>query len=101
MFSTAYIRHAQEEGSDKNKWQSRTLKCILVGSCPKLDALLFFHPQTKKLLTCGEVTDLIHLLQLAPNLERNTQESSSSPPRVMKHAITRVHHMRKEQKDMW
>ena len=54
MFSIAYIRQHREDGKDINSWKSKSLKCIAVGSCPKSDGLIFYHPPSKQLLTCGD-----------------------------------------------
>ena len=53
MFSTSYIKYIREDGKVKNKWASRSLKCIVVGTCPKSDGLLFYHPTSKQTITCG------------------------------------------------
>ena len=53
MFSAAYIKYMREDGKVKNKWASRSLKCIVVGTCPKSDGLLFYHPGSKQIITCG------------------------------------------------
>jgi hypothetical protein len=55
IFCTSYIKqHRKTGGSHKNKWLNRTLKCILVGKCPKSDSLLFYHPPSKQTLSCSE-----------------------------------------------
>jgi hypothetical protein len=54
VFSIAYIRQHQEDGQDKNKWSSKSLKCILVGKCNKSDSLLFYHPPSKQTLSCAD-----------------------------------------------
>jgi deoxyuridine 5'-triphosphate nucleotidohydrolase len=54
MFSTAYIKQVREQGTGKNKWSSQSLKCIVVGQCPDSNGLLFYHPQSKQTLTCGD-----------------------------------------------
>ena len=54
MFSVAYIRQHRSNNKDINSWSSKTLKCILVGKCPKSDALIFHHPPSKQTLTCGD-----------------------------------------------
>ena len=51
MFATAYIKHAREDGADKNKWKTKSLKCILVGKCPYSDSLQFFHPPSKQIIS--------------------------------------------------
>ena len=52
MFSTAYIKQNRETGGHhKNKWRSKTLKCILVGTDNKSDGFLFYHPPSKQILT--------------------------------------------------
>jgi hypothetical protein len=53
MFSVAYIKYAREGGGVKDKWKSRSLKCIAVGSCNKSNGLLFYHPPSKQIITCG------------------------------------------------
>jgi hypothetical protein len=54
MFSVAYIKHSREHGNESNKWKSKSLKCIAVGQCSQSDGLVFYHPPSKQLLTCGE-----------------------------------------------
>lgn len=54
LFSIAYIRQHKENGQDKNKWTSKSLKCILVGKCGKSNSLLFYHPPSKQTLSCGD-----------------------------------------------
>jgi deoxyuridine 5'-triphosphate nucleotidohydrolase len=54
LFSIAYIRQHREEGQDKNKWTSKSLKCVLVGKCNKSDSLLFYHPPSKQTLSCSD-----------------------------------------------
>jgi deoxyuridine 5'-triphosphate nucleotidohydrolase len=53
MFSTAYIKYLREGGKVKDKWATQSLKCIAVGTCDKSNGLLFYHPQSKQLITCG------------------------------------------------
>ena len=48
MFSTSYIKRETDVGSNhKNKFQSESIKVICVGTCPKSDSLLFYHPASK------------------------------------------------------
>jgi hypothetical protein len=54
MFSTAYIKYRRADGAVKNKWSTHTLKCIAVGSCKDSDGLLFYHPPSKQVITCGD-----------------------------------------------
>jgi hypothetical protein len=54
MFSVAYIRQMREDGTSKLKWINRSLKCIVVGQCPKSDGLLFYHPPSKQMLSCSD-----------------------------------------------
>jgi dUTPase len=54
MFSSAFIKYRRADGSVKNKWVSQTLKCIVVGTCRTSNGLLFYHPQSKQLITCGD-----------------------------------------------
>lgn len=54
MFAISYIKQARDNGQDKTSWTSKTLKCILIGSCSKSDGLLFYHPPSKQILTCGD-----------------------------------------------
>jgi dUTPase len=54
MFSTAYIKYRRADGSVKNKWSTHSLKCIAVGTCRDSDGLLFYHPPSKQVLTCGD-----------------------------------------------
>ena len=61
MFSTAYIKtETSHDGTHKNSFETQSIKTICVGTCPKSDALLFYHPATKQLLSCadGYVFDL-------------------------------------------
>lgn len=53
MFSVAYIRQHHEDGKNIKSWVSKTLKCIVVGTCNKSDGLIFYHPPSKQTLTCG------------------------------------------------
>ena len=56
MFSLAYIRTTTQRIAEATgrKWKGKTLKCIVVGKCPKSDGLLFYHPPSKQTLTCGQ-----------------------------------------------
>ena len=54
MFATSYIKQETDSGKHKNKWKSQSLKVICVGSCPDSDGLLFYHPHSKSLLSCGD-----------------------------------------------
>ncbi len=54
MFSIAYIRQQRFNNQHKNKWLSKTLKCILVGKCSRSDSLLFYHPPSKQTLSCAD-----------------------------------------------
>jgi hypothetical protein len=54
MFSVAYIKQIREHGTNKNKFLTQSLKCIVVGKCPLSDGLLFYHPPTKQLLSCAD-----------------------------------------------
>ncbi len=54
MFSIAYIRQERVQGQHKNKWKSKTLKCILVGKCSRSDSLLFYHPPSRQTLSCAD-----------------------------------------------
>ena len=54
MFSTAYIKQEQESSKKKNKWKTQSLKCIVVGTDSMSDGLLFYHPPSKKTLTCAD-----------------------------------------------
>jgi hypothetical protein len=54
MFSVAYIKYRREGGRVKDKWSAQSLKCIAVGTCQKSDGLLFYHPPSKQLITCGD-----------------------------------------------
>jgi deoxyuridine 5'-triphosphate nucleotidohydrolase len=52
MFSKAYIKTTTEQGgSHKNKFSTQTLKTICVGKCPKSNSLLFYHPDSKQLIS--------------------------------------------------
>ena len=54
MFATAYKRQHRQDNRDISSWTSKSLKCVTVGSCPNSDGLLFYHPPSKQLLTCGD-----------------------------------------------
>ena len=54
MFSIAYMKYAREEKTVGGKWKSQSLKVIAVGSCPVSNSLLFYHPPTRQLLSCGD-----------------------------------------------
>jgi hypothetical protein len=54
MFSVAYIKHFRDHGKTRNKWKSKSLKCIAIGKCDKSDGLLFYHPPSKQTYTCGD-----------------------------------------------
>ena len=56
MFSTAYIRKPKiSQGKQTGrKWKSKSLKCIVVGQCPKSDGMLFYHPPSKQTISCGD-----------------------------------------------
>ena len=52
MFSVAYLKQEREQGgTHKNKFKSRSLKCIIVGSDTKSNGYLFYHPPSKQLLS--------------------------------------------------
>ena len=52
MFSVAYLKQEREQGgTHKNKFRSRSLKCIIVGSDTKSNGYLFYHPPSKQLLS--------------------------------------------------
>ena len=44
----------REQGTDKSKWQTRSLKCIAVGTCNLSDGLLFYHPPSKQMFSCSD-----------------------------------------------
>ena len=60
MFSAAYIKYMKEDNDEhqidpiNKKWASDSLKCIVVGSCPNSDGLLFYHPPSKKTFSCAD-----------------------------------------------
>ena len=54
MFSTSYIKQTTSKGRHKNKWKSQSLKVICIGSCPDSDGLLFYHPDTKSIISCAD-----------------------------------------------
>ena len=51
LFSVAYIKEFRQNGHKLNKWESHSLKCIVIGKCPQSDGLLFYHPPSKQVLT--------------------------------------------------
>ena len=52
MFSIAYLKQEREQGGvHKNKFRSRSLKCIIVGSDTKSNGYQFYHPPSKQLLS--------------------------------------------------
>jgi deoxyuridine 5'-triphosphate nucleotidohydrolase len=52
MFSKTYIKVTTEQGgSHKNKFKTQSLKTICVGKCPKSNSLLFYHPDSKQLIS--------------------------------------------------
>lgn len=54
MFSIAYIQQHRQNNKDLDSWSSCSLKCILVGTCPQSDGLIFYHPPSKQTLTCRD-----------------------------------------------
>ena len=54
MFSVSYICQQRENNTQINNWAPKTLKCILVRTCPQSDDLLFYHPPLKQMLTCSD-----------------------------------------------
>ena len=58
MPSTAYIRKPKiSQGKQTGrKWKSKSLKCIVIGQCPKSDSLvlLFYHPPSKQTISWGD-----------------------------------------------
>ena len=54
MFCIAYIRQERDHGTAKDKWSTKSLKCILVGKCHQSDSLLFYHPPSKQTLSCAD-----------------------------------------------
>ena len=53
LFATSYVRTSAGTPGRRNKWQSKTLKCIVVGKCDKSDGLLFYHPPSKQMITAA------------------------------------------------
>ena len=54
LFSTAYIKKVRDRGLHRNKWYTQSLRCIVVGTCPDSDSLLFYHPPSKQTLSCAD-----------------------------------------------
>ena len=55
VFKKAYVKiETDESGRHRNKYKSKTIKTICVGSCPDSDGLLFYHPKTKKVITAAD-----------------------------------------------
>jgi hypothetical protein len=54
MFSTAFIKYRRHGGAHTSKWAPQSLKCIAVGTCSKSNGLLFYHPPSKQVITCGD-----------------------------------------------
>ena len=55
MFAVSYIKQPNEVGGGhKNKWASQSLKTICVGICQDSDGLLFYHPQSKSIISCAD-----------------------------------------------
>ena len=54
LFAIAHIKQHRQEGKDLTSWTSKSLKCILVGTCSKSNGLLFYHPPSKQMFTCGD-----------------------------------------------
>ena len=82
MFSTAYIRKPKiTQGTETGaKWKTKSLKCIVVGTCPKSNGLLFYHPPTKQTITCGDryKFDTFHPSGPAFNLEYDNKFSMNT-----------------------
>ncbi len=53
LFSIAYIKQIRQAGHIKTKWEDQSLKCIVVGKCPDSNGLLFYHPPSKQVISCG------------------------------------------------
>ena len=52
MFSKAYVKiHREKGGKHNNKFNSQTVQMICVGKCPKSDSFIFYHPETKVLVS--------------------------------------------------
>ena len=52
MFSKAYIKmHREKGGKHKDKFKSQKVQMICVGKCPKLDSYIFYHLESKVLVS--------------------------------------------------
>ena len=71
IFCLAYIRQHRSVIKESNKWSTKTLKCILVGQCPKSDGLLFYHPPSKQTLTCGDGYRFDTVTPAGPHFDEN------------------------------
>jgi hypothetical protein len=71
MFSVVYIKHVRDNGTASNKWKSKSLKCIVIRQCDKSDGLLFFHPPSKQILTCGDGYKFDTFSPAGPQFELN------------------------------
>ena len=54
MFKKAYVKTETEDGGHRNSYKTQTLKTICVGASSDSDALLFYHPKTKQVLTAAD-----------------------------------------------
>ena len=71
MFSLAYIKQEREQGgTHKNKFKTRSLKCILVGSDSKSNGYLFYHPPSKQLLSGNNGHRLDTFLPAGPQFDQ-------------------------------
>lgn len=69
MFSLAYIRRDRAQGGHHlNKWHTRTIRCILIGTDDKSDGLLFYHPPSRQTLTANDGFKFDTFLPSGPQL---------------------------------
>ena len=54
MFSTAYVRKIIQQGGKQTKFTSQTIKYIAVGRANNADALTFYDPRTKDIITSSD-----------------------------------------------
>ncbi len=94
MFSLAYLKQEREQGGlHKNKFKSRSLKCIIVGSDTKSNGFLFYHPPSKQLFSGNNGHRLDTFLPAGPQFHEkfdgnfifNTRASMDNIHRPMTH----------------
>ena len=54
LFSIAYIHRTRDGDTDRTRFAAQALRCIVIGSDPRSDGLLFYHPPTKQYMSSSD-----------------------------------------------